>query len=129
MTHQPPELLSEGLLSPTADVFAFGILMWEVYVADGVFKDLSDSEVIVKVTRDGLRPNFPPGCPEGYQTLAERLWAQKPEDRLSMVDVELELDKIQVSLNPLGEDSPPLIVPGELPPLVKRAVATRALGK
>lgn len=129
VTHQPPELLSEGQLSPAVDVFAFGILMWEVYVADGVFKDLSDSEVILKVSRDGLRPIFPPGCPGGYQTLAARLWEDKPEDRLTMDEVEEELDKIQMTLNPLGEDSPPLIVPGDLPPVLRRAVAARSLGK
>lgn len=125
VTHQPPELLSEGVLSQSADVFAFGMLMWEVYVADGVFKDLSDSEVIVKVTRDGLRPIFPPGCPGSYQALAERLWADKPEDRLPMSEVEAELDKIQLTLNPQGPDSPPLVVPGELPPLLRRAVLAR----
>ena len=129
VTHQPPELLSEGVLSQSADVFAFGILMWEVYVADGVFKDLSDSEVIVKVTRDGIRPIFPPGCPGSYQALAERLWAEKPEDRLLMSEVEAELDKIQLTLNPRGQDSPPLVVPGELPPLLRRAVMSKNLGK
>ena len=129
VTHQPPELLSQGLLSQSTDVFAFGILMWEVYVADGVFKDLSDSEVIVKVTRDGIRPTFPPGCPGSYRALAERLWSEKPDDRLPMSEVESELEKIQLALTPLGQDSPSLVVPGELPPLLRRTVLARNVVK
>lgn len=34
VTHMPPELLSKGILAPSADVFAMGVLMWEVYSAD-----------------------------------------------------------------------------------------------
>ena len=30
VTHQPPELLREGLLSKAADVYALGILLWSV---------------------------------------------------------------------------------------------------
>ena len=30
VTHQPPELLREGLLTPAADVWAFGVLLWSV---------------------------------------------------------------------------------------------------
>ena len=38
VTHQPPELLEKGVLSFATDVFALGVLMWEVYMAQGVFK-------------------------------------------------------------------------------------------
>lgn len=30
VTHQPPELLREGLLTSAADVWAFGVLLWSV---------------------------------------------------------------------------------------------------
>lgn len=38
VTHQPPELLSSGLLTPAADVYGFAMVMWEVYMAQGLFK-------------------------------------------------------------------------------------------
>ena len=31
VTHMPPELLMEGKLSKAADVYAFGVLLWEMY--------------------------------------------------------------------------------------------------
>ncbi len=36
-------------------------------------QELRDSEVIIRVTRDGLRPTFPPGCPPGFKKLAEQV--------------------------------------------------------
>jgi serine/threonine protein kinase len=30
VTHMPPELLSEGKLSSKADLYAFGIILWEM---------------------------------------------------------------------------------------------------
>lgn len=30
VTHMPPELLSEGKLSQKADLYAFGIILWEM---------------------------------------------------------------------------------------------------
>lgn len=31
VTHMPPELLMEGKLTKSADVYAFGVLLWEMY--------------------------------------------------------------------------------------------------
>ncbi len=31
VTHAPPELLSDGHLSQAGDVFAFGVLLWEMW--------------------------------------------------------------------------------------------------
>jgi Protein tyrosine and serine/threonine kinase len=30
VTHMPPELLSEGQLSKAADVYSFGVMLWEL---------------------------------------------------------------------------------------------------
>ena len=30
MTHMPPELLTEGTLSQAVDVYAFGVMLWEM---------------------------------------------------------------------------------------------------
>jgi hypothetical protein len=36
VTHVPPELLSKGTLTTKADVYAIGVLMWELYTAEKV---------------------------------------------------------------------------------------------
>ena len=34
VTHMPPELLMEGKLTKSADVYAFGVLLWELYTGE-----------------------------------------------------------------------------------------------
>jgi serine/threonine protein kinase len=33
LAYQAPELLARGVLSPTADCYAFGVLLWEMLTA------------------------------------------------------------------------------------------------
>ena len=34
VTHMPPELLAEGKISKAADVYSFGVMLWEMYVGE-----------------------------------------------------------------------------------------------
>lgn len=52
-----------GRLLPSSDVYAMGVLMWEVYTGEKVFTELSDSEVILAVVTKKLRPTFPLDTP------------------------------------------------------------------
>ena len=36
VTHMPPELLMEGKLTKSADVYAFGVLLWELYTGQAM---------------------------------------------------------------------------------------------
>lgn len=110
VTHMPPELLASGIMSPSADVYALGILMWELYTAERVFKTMSDGEVIVAVVTKRLRPTFPSDVPAEYKALAEKCWAELSEDRPTLEQVLAEMDAVQTTLCPKGQDSPPLVV-------------------
>ena len=70
VTHVPPELLSKGTLTIKADVYAIGVLMWEIFTAEKVFKQLSDSEVILAVVTKKARPVFPSDVPSRFKFLA-----------------------------------------------------------
>ncbi|GFR46279.1 hypothetical protein Agub_g7833 [Astrephomene gubernaculifera] len=110
VTHMPPELLSKGILSPSADVYAMGVLLWEAYSGDRVFKQLSDSEVILAVVTRKARPQFPPDTPHRFKYLAERCWAELPEVRPSLQQLYNELENLQAQLCPQGSESPRLLV-------------------
>lgn len=52
----PPELLVAGKLTPAADVYSFGIMMWEMTSRTPPFAGLHHGEVIHKVVTQDLRP-------------------------------------------------------------------------
>lgn len=87
VTHMAPELLSEGANSSAADVYAFGIMMWELYTGCQVFNDLSKVQVMNGVVLHNLRPQFPKHCPTWYARLARSCWAAKPQSRPSFPQV------------------------------------------
>jgi serine/threonine protein kinase len=45
VTHAAPELLSEGRLTKSSDVFAFGMLLWELVTGDRLFRDMHHMQV------------------------------------------------------------------------------------
>ncbi|GFH26300.1 protein kinase domain-containing protein [Haematococcus lacustris] len=72
VTHMPPELIEDGKVYPQGDVYAFGIMMWEIMVA---------------VVTHNLRPKFPDTCPEWYKTLAYKCWRKDPKLRPAFSDI------------------------------------------
>ncbi|GIL68261.1 hypothetical protein Vafri_21518 [Volvox africanus] len=85
ITHLAPEYFSAGTrLDFSVDIYAFGIVMWEVFTskppymehAATNFKDLPR-----KVVREGLRPRWPHHVPPAYRNLACACWASHPAER------------------------------------------------
>uniref|UniRef100_A0A7R9V8Z4 Protein kinase domain-containing protein n=1 Tax=Chlamydomonas euryale TaxID=1486919 RepID=A0A7R9V8Z4_9CHLO len=105
VTHVPPELLAKGMLTAKADVYAIGVLMWEIFTSEKVFKQLSDSEVILAVVTRQARPLFPTDVPSRYKFLAERCWSEMMELRPTLPAILAELQKLQDTLCPDGPDS------------------------
>mmetsp|Transcript_4739 Transcript_4739/g.12984 ORF Transcript_4739/g.12984 Transcript_4739/m.12984 type:complete len:748 (+) Transcript_4739:19-2262(+) len=106
VTHMPSELLARGQLLPSSDVYAFGIVMWEVFTGEKVFKQLSDSAVVLAVVTKKARPAFPSDCPSRYRFLAERCWSDMHELRPSLPRILKDLQALQDQLCPQGQDSP-----------------------
>ena len=77
-----PEAL-DGDYSDMSDVWAFGILMWEVYT-EGVlpYEERPDEEVLHSVA-DDLRLTKPDGCPGKIYKMMEQCWADDKEDRVT----------------------------------------------
>lgn len=91
ITHMAPETLSEGKASPAADVYAFGILMWEAYMGDVPYGSMNKMQVMYGVVSEGLCPEFPPGTPAWYAMLAAACWSRRSADRPTFVHIVLEL--------------------------------------
>lgn len=79
-----PEVLSNQKYSETADVYSFGIILWELLVQDCPYGETTPQvSVALAVVQHGDRPQVPDDCPEKYRILMNRCWAQDPLQRPS----------------------------------------------
>lgn len=84
--YMPPEAIQRNRWGEPSDVWAFGVLMWEVatmgaipYQSHGVFKD--DEQVQVGVCSGALRLPRPPGCNDCIYDIMTRCWEQQAAAR------------------------------------------------
>ncbi|BDA43697.1 Mitogen-activated protein kinase kinase kinase 11 [Coccomyxa sp. Obi] len=82
-----PELLKDGKLTKSADVYSFAMMMWEIYTGTHLFRGLNSSQVFFKVLM-GYRPPVPPDMPEAYKDLMTACWDENPANRPPFCDIE-----------------------------------------
>lgn len=70
-----------GHISRASDVFAFGILLWELYTGDHAYKGIPRALLGHNISKQGMRPVFPPDTPFEWQFLACRCWESDPAIR------------------------------------------------
>ena len=90
LVYQAPELLAGDRPTPASDVFACGLLMWEVatFGRDGGLWAGQPQAAIIRAVSNGQRPPLTHHCqPPELQTLISRCWDQRPERRPSMAEV------------------------------------------
>lgn len=105
-----PEILSGAAeVSPASDVYALGIVLFEIATRTMPFQSKSNAEVVGLVC-DGVRPDFPP-TPElevlnevtnleltsrsQFQSIVKRSWSQDPTLRPSAIDIAKELKELR----------------------------------
>lgn len=71
ITHMPPELVRKGLLHKSADVWAFGVLLWEMFSGQRAWAGLSYTQVMQAVGYEQRGPEWPASAPPA---LAVRPW-------------------------------------------------------
>lgn len=92
-----PELLyGRTTRAFAADVFSFGILLWELVAAKPSDNPLlgMDPDVYVERLGSGVRPVIPPWTPGPFADLMRRCWQFRSEDRPSMPEVVEELEAL-----------------------------------
>eukprot|EP00208_Stichococcus_sp_RCC1054_P003857 CAMPEP_0206143306 /NCGR_PEP_ID=MMETSP1473-20131121/20046_1 /ASSEMBLY_ACC=CAM_ASM_001109 /TAXON_ID=1461547 /ORGANISM="Stichococcus sp, Strain RCC1054" /LENGTH=721 /DNA_ID=CAMNT_0053538645 /DNA_START=222 /DNA_END=2387 /DNA_ORIENTATION=+ len=94
VTHMPPELLTKGKLSKAADVYAFGILVWEMVTGTRAWAGMSHTQVLSAVGFNKERVHFPtgPGYDQDVAALATACLLEVPEQRPTFTQIVHALD-------------------------------------
>ena len=76
-----PEVLNLQPYSEKADVYSYGILLWEMLSRDIPFRGMKDIQIAMAVIHHGSRPLMPQDAPPKLAKLIERCWNRDPEVR------------------------------------------------
>lgn len=97
VTHCSPELLLESTVSKASDIWAFGVIMWELFYGVRAWAGLTHPQVMHAVgvartplTFDSARPLALPAH-DTYFQLAEACMAPEPSQRPSFEDIQMVL--------------------------------------
>lgn len=89
-----PECINFRKYSTWSDVWAFGIVMWEVF-SDGDIPYLGiPNTVIARGITEGMRLKPPIGCLDRVHALCKRCWAEEPLMRIPFPILSAELESI-----------------------------------
>jgi serine/threonine protein kinase len=95
-----PELYSHPPYSSQVDVFAFGLILYELLAGRPVFLPTLDEGRIMFMVLNVTRADFPDGMGDDLKALIRRCWAAKPEDRPQFSDIIVELERIRFNIMP-----------------------------
>jgi serine/threonine protein kinase len=88
-----PELLRGGATSTQSDVYAFGVLLWEVITHKFPYEeiDLPINEILEEVREGKLRSDCDEGLDKELVECVQDCWAQEADQRPSLEDLEIRL--------------------------------------
>lgn len=94
-----PEALSMGLFTTKSDVWAFGILVWEIATLGSTpYVGMNAQEVISFIRQGNICPQ-PEHCNDELYDLMKSCWAYKVEERFTFTDIKHYLAKMLLGVN------------------------------
>eukprot|EP00854_Cymbomonas_tetramitiformis_P016167 gene16167-19182_t len=90
---QAPEQLEGTKPNQQTDVYAFGMLMYELVSREYPFERVPEAMVVMKL-RAGERPSVPQGVLEPFAQLIMDCWAQEPKNRPDFNEVNRRLQNM-----------------------------------
>lgn len=96
-----PEVIEHKPYDEKADVFSFGVVMWELLTCKIPYSDMTPLQAAVGVVQKGLRPALPANCPAQLSALMSACWDASPLHRPSFKELTPQL---QLLLDVVRED-------------------------
>eukprot|EP00793_Prasinoderma_coloniale_P001386 PRCOL_00005161-RA len=92
-----PEVLDSAPYNEKADVYSYGVILWELLTQEEPFKGLAPMQIMRLIDR-GERPAIPAGVSAGYRELIEQCWATDPDARPTFDEVVERLEALARTL-------------------------------
>jgi len=94
-----PEVLLNKEYNESADVYSYGIVLWELFTREDPFPNIENFDTMLEaVCRNNERPNIPDNCPATLKKLIQKCWSPKPNARPTFEEIlhKNMLDKIVI---------------------------------
>lgn len=82
-----PEILMKGSYTNKVDVYAYGVVLWEIATGRLPYNNLEPKKIIELVITKNIRPDMPPNISTELSELIKICWDRKPENRPSFEDI------------------------------------------
>ena len=87
-----PEILANQPYAEPADVFSFGVILWELLTKECPYDGMKPIPCAMAVLNKDARPEIPMWCPRGFRELIEGCFQRQPERRPTFAQIIAELD-------------------------------------
>ncbi|EAY22279.1 TKL family protein kinase [Trichomonas vaginalis G3] len=82
-----PEQLMTATYTNKVDVYAYGVLLWEIVSEDIPFRGFTGVQIAIQVAERNSRPKITDNCPKKLRQLIELCWHRDPEKRPSFKQI------------------------------------------
>jgi len=91
-----PEVISSNKYTEKADVYSYGVILWEIAMRKPPYYGIEVTEVARKVVNQNLRPSIKESdAPTCWVSLMKKCWNKDPNQRPSFTQIIHELNKIK----------------------------------
>jgi len=117
-----PEIIMGRKYTERADVYAFGIILWEILTRMEPYEDKEPMQIVVEVVNENLRPILPPPyCDSPLVPLMKDCWHENPDVRPPFDKILERLLEIDAKIP--ADDNSICGIPGTSRPVTKKTPA------
>ncbi|GAM17330.1 hypothetical protein SAMD00019534_005050 [Acytostelium subglobosum LB1] len=94
-----PEVLQGKLFNEKADVYSFGLVLWQIYTRQELFPEFDNFyKFVAAICEKVVRPPVPADCPPALRQLIQKCWDASPENRPDFNVITSTLEGIVIDL-------------------------------
>jgi serine/threonine protein kinase len=95
----PELMIKHNNYTAKLDVFAFGIVLWELATDQTPYGGLEAPQIIQQVTEKDLRPTLPADMNPGMKDLITQCWDRNPDIRPEFSEIVRRIQSTEAAFN------------------------------